>query len=160
MFVCDYSCWHVVVVVVVVIWEMLPHSVRCAVAYRSWPGLVQRRTVLSAAVRTEVGSRSHHKRTAWEFIWKRTETTSSTRSRPLVCFTSGAHPSTPAAFPSAQTNRAKRRKHTQVYFNLTKQANVKVLFKSTVYIQITADAPGTSHNSKWALLTFSPLDNN
>ncbi len=54
-FVCDYSCWCVVVVVVVVVTgEMPPHSVVRVAAYGSWVG--PKRAVLSAVS----GPRSGH----------------------------------------------------------------------------------------------------
>ena len=54
--------------------------------------------------RIEVGSCSHHKRTVPEFVWNRTETTSSTRSR-SGCF--GPHPSAIDVFTPSQTNCTK-----------------------------------------------------
>lgn len=69
-----------------------------------------------------VGSHSHHKLTVPEFVWNRTETTSSSGSR-TGCF--GPHQGSITAFIPARTNHTKEPhkdgKWTRVCFNRTKQ---------------------------------------
>ncbi len=69
----------------------------------------------------EVGSCSHQKQTATEFVWKRAETTSSNRSQSACLVHFWCTSSSPAAFTPAQTNCTRREKRTEVRLNGTRE---------------------------------------
>ncbi len=80
----------------------------------------------------EVGSRSHHKQTAPGFIWKRTETTSSRRSRYACLFRFWGAPKCNYWILTCPNEPHQELKRTLVQFNRTKWGRCESTLRSKV----------------------------